>query len=83
MNKDFLIEATERYGKAVCVVLWARFAFLLAKRRPLPFLILLAMHAAEYYLKGREVAEENGIGDEEAVANCLAFGFTWWLPLDD
>ena len=30
---------------------------------------------------GRKVADDNGIPRQEAAANCLAFGFTWWKPI--
>ena len=26
-------------------------------------------------------AKENGLSKIEGLAKCLAFGFTWWLPL--
>ena len=72
---------TQQFGKPVCVGLYAAFAFLAAKKRPLPLLVLLAMHASEYALIGRKVAAENGIAPCEALAQCLSFGFTWWLPI--
>lgn len=72
---------TNKYGKAICVLLYALFAGLAAKRKPWPLLALLTAHAAEYILVGRKVAAENGIPQEEAAANCLAFGFTWWKPI--
>lgn len=43
--------------------------------------ILLAAHTAEYFTRGRKIAEEKGISQVSAFANCLAFGFTWWLPV--
>lgn len=39
------------------------------------------MHGTEYALVGRKVAEANGISRMEALAQCLSFGFTWWLPI--
>ena len=72
---------TEKYGKAICVGLYSVFAFMAAKKKPLPFLILLASHAAEYQIMGKKVAEDNGIDTTEALVNCLCFGFTWWLPI--
>ena len=52
------------------------------KKKPLPLLTLLALHAAEYFLKGRQIAAARGLSAAEGVAKCLAFGFTWWLPLE-
>ena len=72
---------TKAFGKPICVALYAVFGWLAARRKPLPLLILLGLHGMEYFTKGRAVAAEQGIGTPEAVAQCLVFGFTWWLPL--
>ena len=74
-------ELTRRFGKPICVLLYAVFAALAARKKPWPLLALFTAHAAEYFLVGRKVAEENGIGRPAALANCLAFGFTWWKPI--
>ena len=74
-------EITKQFGKAICVVLYAVFAALAAKKKPIPLLALFAMHTAEYFLAGRKVAAEHGISRPSALANCLAFGFTWWKPI--
>ncbi len=76
-------QLTGKFGKAICVLLYAAFAFLAAKKKPLPLLVLFALHAGEYFLVGRKVAEVNGISQAEAAANCVAFGFTWWKPIRD
>ena len=75
------LELTKKIGKPVCVALYAAFAALAAKKMPVPLIILFLMHASEYVLVGRKVAEENGISVPEGLAQCLAFGFTWWLPI--
>ncbi|MBQ9686176.1 MAG: hypothetical protein IJV41_06480 [Oscillospiraceae bacterium] len=72
---------TKRFGKPVCVALYAVFSALAARKKPLPLLILFVMHLTEYVLVGRKVAAEHGIGQAEAAAQCLSFGFTWWLPI--
>ena len=72
---------TKQFGKPICVALYAAFAWLAAKKKPLPLLILLALHTAEYFKDGRKVAAAHGVGTAEGFAKCLAFGFTWWLPL--
>ncbi len=76
MNK--LIRA---FGKPVCVLLYGAFAALAAKKKPIPLLALFATPAAEYVLIGRMVARGQGIPAAEGLAQCLAFGFTWWLPI--
>lgn len=75
------LKTTKQFGQPICVALYAAFAALAMKKKPLPFLILLALHAGEYALVGRKVAAEKGLSAWEALAQCLCFGFTWWLPL--
>ena len=76
-----MLNLTKQFGKPVCVGLYATFSFLAAKKKPLPLVTLAAMHAAEYHLIGKKVAAKHGIGQAEALAQCLSFGFTWWLPI--
>ncbi len=75
------LKLTRQLGKPICVALYAAFAWLAAKKKPLPLLILFGLHTAEYFTKGRRIAAEHGLGVPEGLAQCLAFGFTWWLPL--
>ena len=75
------LKITEKYGKPVCVALYAWFAALAMKKKPLPLLVLLALHTVEYLHVGRKIAEEKGMSRAEGLAQCLSFGFTWWLPL--
>ena len=75
------LKITKQFGKPVCVGLYAWFAALAAKKKPLPLLILFLMHLTEYAAVGRKTAAENGFSVPEGLAQCLAFGFTWWLPL--
>lgn len=75
------LNLTRQFGKPVCVGLYAWFAALAARKKPLPLLILFLMHAMEYIFIGRRVSAENGLSVPEGLAQCLSFGFTWWLPL--
>ena len=75
------LKITKQFGKPICVVLYAVFAAMAAKKKPLPLIILFLLHTMEYFTEGRQVAEENGLSFVEGLAKCLAFGFTWWLPL--
>lgn len=68
-------------GKVNCVLLYSIGSFCLAKKKPLPLLILMAIHALEYLIIGKKVGDDNGIPAKVAIPNCLAFGFTWWLPI--
>ncbi len=78
--KDNFMTLTKQYGKPICVALYAVSAAMAARKRVTPFLSLLGMHAAEYWLIGKNVAAEKGLTKGEGLAQCLAFGFTWWLP---
>ena len=75
------LKLTKQFGKPICVALYAAFAAMAVKKKPLPLLILFLMHATEYVLIGRKTAEEKGLSALEGAAQCLSFGFTWWLPL--
>ena len=75
------LKTTKKFGKPVCVSLYAVFTALAMKKKPLPLLILLGLHAGEYALIGRKIAEDKGLTRAEGLAQCLSFGFTWWLPL--
>ncbi|MBR6361067.1 MAG: hypothetical protein IKS04_04665 [Clostridia bacterium] len=69
------------YGKPVCAILWALFAFLLAKGIWIPFALLALMHITEYAVTGYKTGRQAGWGIIPAFLNCLCFGFTWWLPI--
>ena len=44
-------------------------------------LILFGLHTMAFFTEGRKVGKAHGLGLAESLAQCLAFGFTWWLPL--
>ena len=75
------LKLTKLAGKPICVALYAAFAALAAKKKPVPLIVLFLMHSTEYLTVGRKVAAEHGIGPVETLIQCLAFGFTWWLPI--
>ncbi len=75
------LDITKKFGKPGCVVLYAVFSALAAKKKPLPLLILFLLHTVEYFHVGRRIAAERGLHWAEGLAKCLCFGFTWWLPL--
>lgn len=72
---------TQKYGKPICVLLYAVLAFLAGKKHPKPLLFLLATHIAEYFLIARKIARLHAINQLSAFFNCLCFGFGWWLPI--
>ena len=75
------LKITKLVGKPVCVALYAAFAALAAKKKPLPLVVLFALHLAETLTIGRKVAAEHAVAPLEWIPNCLCFGFTWWLPI--
>ncbi len=75
------LKLTKQFGKSICVVLYAVFAALAAKKKPWPLVILFGMHASEYVLIGRKVASLHSLSPLEGLIQCLSFGFTWWLPI--
>ena len=75
------LKVTQHIGKSICVLLYALFGMLAIKKKPAPLLVLFILHAAEYVTIGRKVAQEHGIGKVDGLLKCLAFGFTWWLPI--
>ena len=79
--KDQFLSITKQYGKPICVALYAVSAALAVKKRPNALLSLFGMHAAEYFLVGKKIAEAKGLTKGEGIAQGLAYGFTWWLPI--
>ena len=75
------LKLSKQFGKPVCVVLYAVFAAMAAKKKPIPLIVLFLMHASEYALIGKKTAEGKGLPAAEGLAQCLAFGYTWWLPI--
>ena len=75
------LKLTKQFGKPVCVALYSVFAALTVRKKPLPLLVLLLLHGLEYLYPGRKIAAEQGLDRAEGLAQCLCFGFTWWLPL--
>ena len=75
------LKLTKQLGKPICVLLYSLFGALAAKKKPLPLIVLLALHTYEYFHIGQKTAKEHSISVLAGLANCLAFGFTWWLPI--
>lgn len=72
---------TRAFGKPICVILYALFAYLAAKITVIPLAALVALHLSEYFIFAIKVAKSCGINQFTAFVNCLAFGFTWWIPV--
>ena len=72
-----------KYGKVICVLLYAVAAFFCGRKQYIPLAALIAAHTGEYFLKARPIAREKGVAPVEAFINCLFFGIAWWRPLRD
>ena len=68
-------ELTKEFGKQICIALYGAFAWLAARKKPLPLLTLLLLHTGEYFQVGRKIAAEHGLSPAEGLVNCLAYGF--------
>lgn len=68
-------------GQPVCLALYGVSAYLAAKKKPLSLIALFLCHLSEYFIIGQKTGREKNIKPAAALFNCLAFGFTWWLPL--
>jgi hypothetical protein len=76
-----MMNLVSKIGKPVCIVLYIVCAVLAFKKKFIPLISLFAMHLSEYFIICRKTAKEYGVGAGEGLAKCLAFGFTWWLPI--
>jgi len=45
------------------------------------FAALLVLHISEYFIVGGKIGKQAGLSKGKSFLLCLAFGFTWWLPL--
>lgn len=78
-----MLDFSRKFGKVICVVLYAVFACFCVKGIWIPLAALALLHFSEYFIVAMKVARKKGISQFTAFANCLAFGFTWWLPIKE
>lgn len=57
------------------VIIWAIWHF------PVPFLVLVMVHAIETLVTGISTGIRYGAGIGESVIMCMLFGVAWWRPL--
>ena len=76
-----IMKLVKGIGQPFCAVLYAFCAVLAAKKKPLPLILLFLCHLTEYFVIGKKTGKEKNIKQPEALAKCLSFGFTWWLPI--
>jgi len=73
--KDKILQGACLALYAASIALWALTGFFYL------FAALLIVHVSEYFIVGGKVGEQAGISKGKAFLLCLAFGFTWWLPI--
>lgn len=76
-----LMKLTSWIGKPICLALYGLFGYWAANKNYIPLGLLVLMHLTEYFIVGKKAGSENGIFPVKAFFLCLAFGFTWWLPI--
>lgn len=75
------LKITKKIGKPVCILLYAVCIAAAVKKKVIPLISLVTMHLTEYFIIGRKTGKEKNLSPLTAFLSCLAFGFTWWLPL--
>lgn len=78
---NFMMKLIKIIGQPVCIALYIVSVYFAVKKKFAPLIALFTMHLTEYFIIGRKTGEENGLSKIRALLSCLAFGFTWWLPL--
>lgn len=76
-----MLDLTNKFGKPICVALYAAGSYLAAKKKPVFLLALMACHLSEYFLVAMKLGKEKDFCPIYTFVNCLCFGFTWWLPI--
>lgn len=76
-----MMKAVRLIGKPLCIILYIAGIYFAVKKQFVPLIALFVMHLSEYFIIGAKTAKEFGISKGKGIANCLAFGFTWWLPV--
>lgn len=76
-----LMKLVKFIGQPLCIILYIVSVYFAFKKKLVPLIALFTMHLSEFFIIGRKVGEEHGFSRISALLHCLAFGFTWWLPI--
>ncbi len=68
-------------GRPFCIILYIYGIVMACRKKFIPLCALVITHLTEFNIVGDEIAEEKSLSKKEVFIKCLAFGFTWWLPL--
>lgn len=76
-----MMDLIKKAGQPFCILLYVVSIIMAFRKKLVPLIILFTMHLSEFVIIGKKVGEEHGLSKLSALTHCLAFGFTWWLPL--
>lgn len=76
-----MIKLVKTIGQPLCIILYIASVIMAFKKKFAPLIALFTLHLAEYFIIGKKTGKENGISALSSLLHCLAFGFTWWLPI--
>ena len=76
-----LMKLIKNIGQPFCIILYIVSIYFAFKKKFVPLIGLFTMHLSEFFIIGRKVGESRGLSRISSLIHCLAFGFTWWLPL--
>lgn len=62
-------------------ILWIALIILAIIGKPQLLIFLICLHLLEMLIIGYKVGKSKGKSTIETIANCMAWGFLWWLPL--
>ena len=68
-------------GQPFCILLYIISIIFAIKKKFLPLISLFTMHLCEFFIIGKKTGRKNNMSTASSLLHCLAFGFTWWLPL--
>lgn len=76
-----MMKLVKLIGQPFCILLYVIGAIMAFNKKLIPLIVLFCMHLSEYFIIGKRTGEEYGYTKLQALARCLLFGFTWWLPV--
>ncbi|MCQ2485686.1 MAG: hypothetical protein MJ168_10195 [Clostridia bacterium] len=76
-----MMKLIKTIGQPFCIILYIVSIIMAFRKKLIPLISLFSMHLTEFFIIGKKTGKENGLSTKSSLLHCLAFGFTWWLPL--
>ena len=76
-----MTEVKKDFSGPIGVLLYSVCSYFAGKKKPMLLATLIGTHLCEYLFIARGVAKSKNIDQLVALANCICFGFGWWLPI--